>query len=83
MKVYHIPITLCDIIKKEFKYGIGSVKWRKKELNRTFLNYYLKNYFLKPVKEFFCGKISLRLLCFTLMNNIIYQTGRIYGSFKK
>lgn len=83
MKVYHIPITLCDIIKKEFRYGIGSIKWRKKELNRTFFNYYLRNYFIKPLKEFFNNEISLKLLCFTLMNNVVYQTGRIYGSFKK
>lgn len=79
MLVYHIPLSFKDVVKKQFKYGIGSVKWRKK----SFFNYYLKEYFLDNVEDFLRGKTRFDLMLFTLMNNTLYQAGRIYGSFKK
>jgi len=83
LKVYHKPITFLDIINKQFMYGVGSAAWRKKQLNRTFLNYYWKQLFFRPIKHFLKCEISLMLLFSTLFNNAVYQLGRIYSMARK
>lgn len=67
MLVYHNPLSLKEIISKEFNYGTWAIKWREIK-------------FWKVVKwQWFKGEISLGLLLITLISRSSYELGKLYG----
>ncbi|NQU78923.1 glycosyltransferase [Candidatus Woesearchaeota archaeon] len=71
--VYHKQISFSQLMKKQFKYGVSGAKWRKTKLVDDF-----KRYFLDKVAELYKGEISQDVFLITLLNNTVYEAGKIY-----
>lgn len=76
MVVYHEPLSLGQIIKRQYIYGKGSSKWRKTP------NWFYRFYFFH-LKRFLVRDITISQMLFTMLCNILYQVGRLTGNFKK
>lgn len=68
--VFHEPLKLVQIFQRQYRYGVGSVKWRK------IPNWVYRFYFLH-LKRFFRREISLSQLFFIWLCNFFYQLGRL------
>ena len=75
MIVYHEPITLRQIIKRQYHYGLGSAIWRKTP--NWFNRFYLFHF-----KRFLAREIGYSQLIFTMFCNFLYQLGRLSAKFR-
>jgi len=70
MVVYHEPLTLKQIIGRQYSYGIGSARWR------TTPNWFYR-FYIFHIKRFLNKEISLNQTIFTMLCNVLYQLGRL------
>lgn len=75
MVIYHEPLTLVQIVKRQYNYGIGSGGWRKTP--KWFWRFYFSH-----LKRFLKGDIGLIQMFFTMFCNFLYQMGRVNYKIK-
>lgn len=72
LSIYHNKISLIQILRRQFFYGMGGVKWRGKSFWK------IKKYYIDLIKSFMERKINFDVMLFCILCNFIFQLGGLY-----